>query len=445
MKNKFGLIYFLHDDISRLFRRDIIPTLAEVPASENIKVILIHNQRQQILDGDETLITYKTVISELKKDTYGITFFNTLKDSLDDWQNAFTFVFNYLKKENYFDRIGLIALSHSNGLLLNKPGSDVFTDEASLSQNNSSFNSIVRKINKTEFFVNTETIFEKTERLNASGGKVYKCVYKRDRKPPCQTFEGIFFAQLAVCIKEKLYNFGQKKFDFFISNNCNFQLYENIFLFSDVTRFTMGAESFNSINFFHFPTVIGAIEQTLENNIRSTCELIFKLCADRFSKNVKKHDKHYFLVDCEQFMKKVHPLFNIMTEILAQNVIDKNISTKITRSVKNRLFIVSDVKKLSYYDMMQTYRQAKRIISLRKFDAAFNKLLKILSTKSVVVSTVNRDGRDVCGFALYLPVNKSDSEILEQAHCNYFGRVVNGKRNPFSVKTKYDDFLKHLH
>jgi hypothetical protein len=441
MKKKIGLIYFIHDDTNEVFSESVVPTILHTSVSEDIKIILIHNVRRQF-NLEKDAVTYTSAVKEVVKDTDGFTAFNTLKENILLWEDAFDFAFDYLSEQKYFDSLGLITLSHSNGFVINRNGEVLSTVDAAAQLRSVSFRSIVRKFSDDEVFVNARSVMEKDDKNNGlQQDTIFHPVYTRENDQFCKTYEGLFFAQFADFLRTKLDKFGDKQFDFFISSNCNFQLYDNIFLFSNVARFTMGAQSFSNISFFHFPTIMDAIIATLEKDTESMCKLIFQLCIERYRRHRKEIIKHYFLVDCGEFMSKLNPLFKRMMEIMVEKMKAQGINKRLIQSI-NLLMITSDDGEIPYFDTLQFFRKAANIIDSSEFDILFDRFEEFSRTS--IVSRFVLDGRNLCGFSLYLPRKQAEFDGLLGQKCNYFGRIVNKRVSEFASQTMFDEFLKLL-
>ena len=105
----------------------------------------------------------------------------------------------------------------------------------------------------------------------------------------------------------------------------------------------------------------------------------------------------------------------------------------------------SDDADLPYFDALQFFKKAKRIVALPEFNVEFNKFKTELDKASIVISRFILDRRKLCGFSLYLPFKKEQFDKLQGNQCNYFGRIVNNESlNRFAIQTKFDDFLKVL-
>jgi hypothetical protein len=442
MKKRFGLIYFVHDDTGEVFSGNTIPTILHEPESDKVKVILIHNQRMQVNKGQQEAVTYRSAVKHVITNDQGFTDFKTLKDNFSRWEDAFVFALDFLQKENYFDRLGLISLSHSNGFVINRNG-ETLPILSSKTFAASRLGSFTKDLPDNEVLVNASVLEKSTDTDAAVTEALYKPVYTSSIDEFCMTYEGLFFAQFSNFLREELKKFGDKKFSFFISNNCNFQLYDNIFLFSDIAEYTMGSQSYSSVHFWHFPTIVHAIESTLSKGTETMCKLIFQLCIERFRRGNKEIDKHYFLVDCAQFISDLNPFFTIIIDMLIQKIKTAGIRQKLLQGLE-LLTITSDDKKIPFFDALQFFTRAGLILNWDEFDRHVAKFEGVLQDTSVVVSRFVKDRRKLCGFSLYLPRNREDFTSLDSSKCNYFGRIVKGELGGFAAKTKYDEFLKML-
>jgi hypothetical protein len=134
----------------------------------------------------------------------------------------------------------------------------------------------------------------------------------------------------------------------------------------------------------------------------------------------------------------------MIMEILVRAIQSRRINQKLVKSIKPLLRTSNDGE-IPYFDALQFFRKAKRIVALPEFNVAFNKFKAELGKTSIIVSKYVLDHRKLCGFSLYLPLNREEFDRLKGNQCNYFERIVNNRLTDFAIETQFDEFLKALY
>jgi hypothetical protein len=442
MANSFALIYFIHDDLHEEFSRNIVPTLLNASFHGGIKIILIHNIRQEHAPTNESgpFVTYRCRVSEVTRRPDGTLEFSQLTDEVSDWDQAFLHAFGRLKITGFLDRIGIITLSHSNGFVINRNGEVLpirffrsvlnFFKQLFGKRVSSNLKYIKRRTSDKGVFVNVETVLENVD------GTGFKSRYSRVNDNFCKTYEGLFVFRLASFLEKKVVTeiLQGRKIAFYISSNCNFQLYDNVYLFAPIAEFIMGAQSRNSSTFWDFPVIAKAIQDKVTAGNRDISLTIFDRCRSKFIAERTERIKHYFLSESVEIRNCLHSHFENIIKIIMQNIAtDTSYSGKLL-DIISKLEETSNDPAIPYFDILEFFTAVNEVSSI-KFDAGLAAFTKARA-KVVIDSFVLE--KQLSGFSIYLPRNKEEFDRLKAVHCNYFGKE---NRNDFSDNSSYEEFL----
>lgn len=449
MTTSFCLIYFIHDDPGLVFKLNVIPTILDTPYQENIKIILIHNRREEVRKGEQKFISYNTTVQEVIKGGNGKSEFLLIGEE-QTWQMGFGIAFTHLKKfanSGRFVKLGLITLSHSNGFVINRNGENVAAGISSADDSkNPDLSSIIANVDDENIFVNALTVLEEAYVQNDDNKILYKQAYIREADDGqffCKNYEGLFVSEFAKVLKVLLADFNKSinvpeetKLCFFISGNCNFQLYDNLFLFAPLANFLMAAQFLNSIRFWHFPTIIQAINMKMENDNQDLCRFIFDLCAANFAAKTPSDHRHYFLTSTHNF-SELNLKFEMIVEGIRQCVQTNHVFSE---ELLKKLLLLTETSgfiTIPFFDVAEIFDLAVAI-QPDEFGPAVIKFKKLLCD-AIVTTYIN--GRSLCGFSLYFPRDKTEFNAHRGPQCNYF---LNKEANPFALNSAFDNILLAL-
>jgi hypothetical protein len=451
MNTSFGLIYFIHDDPSSVFKLNIIPTISDARFNENIKVVLVHNKRHQHVNGTNTLITYTTEVSHIVKGADGKSTLDLISTE-KIWQDGFKVAFDVMKgyaESGRFVKLGMITLSHSNGFVINRNGeSTAAALEVEVVEPNPNLRKIKKDIDDHHIFLNSLTVLEQTVQQNGDADKaLFKTAYTRvvDSKTAfCQKYEGLFLAEFSKFLKELLTDFNSfikappgTKMSFFISSNCNFQLYDNLLLFAPLSDFIMGAQSLNSIRFWHFPSIINAIRVKMEDSNKDLCRFIFDICTEQFEEEDQSGRRHYFLTGTHNF-SELHLKFEMIVRGIKDCIKnDNSFAAKLLKRTAT-LKVTSGFEAIPFLDILQIFDEVAAMQPVQFLETVSK--FRCLLNEAITASFLKED--NFCGFSLYLPRNKEEFNALTGPRCNYF--LNTESRSDFALHSSFDEVLSDL-
>lgn len=435
MSNQYAIIYFIHDDIGIRFEGLLQSNILQARIPTTIKAYLIFNKR--VVKPDH--VEYISEVSEIVTTDASSTTLNNLS-TFTIWQDAFLFVFVQLKQLGLHQKVGMIALSHSAGIVINRNGEKLPVIVSDSKNKNlvtklrgktrtEDNRYIVKPANRGTVFVNTKTVVNLSEKNN-SQGKIFR---KRYLRTPhigyCRNYEGLFTFQLSKFFSEE-----ELKFEFIIFSNCNIQVYDNGFLFAPITNFTIGAESNNNLTTWDFPTIINTMAENLTVPPLSMLKEIFKSCIQHFSTISSDITYRYFLTGSDNF-NLLHQQFEKIIIAITQEI-KSNPSFKkgLLRWLKdaeatNSLVPLFDVVK--FFSIANNMSGNKLATDMQLFSKQL---------QNIVIAR-NSNDPNYCGFSLYLPRNKQSFDSTKGGICNYFNPE---NQNEFIKNSEYETFLISL-
>lgn len=432
MSSNHALIYFIHDDINIEFENILSSNILKATVPAEIKVLLAYNRR--IVNGDH--VFYTTEVSELITEQLVPTRLKLLS-VLTTWQEAFRFMHNHLTETKFNTRIGLIVLSHSGGIVINRNNDTlpviknrnllVRLKNGTPIENN---RYVVKTKDKDSFFLSTKTIVDTAVPGNTEG-QLFKQKYIRQSNIPfCKTYEGLFTFQLSDFFKA-----NNLKFGFIIFSNCTILIYDNGFLFTPYTDFIIGAETDNNMHTWDFPTIINVMEKNLSASPLQMIKEIFSKCLQNFSTISTDKTYRYFLMQSINF-PSLNKLFeDIISSILNDVRVAPSYKTGLLEWVKHAR---ATNERIPFFDLIMFFQAANKLAK-NKLDNSINAFSKLL--KENIIVDRNVDDPSFCGFSIFLPRTKQQFESLKGGICNYFD-VEN--KNDFTLHSLYDDLLQAL-